>query len=101
MAASVMAPTDVSHLLRQLHDIDPNGDGVRYDFDSKGNPTMLQVRRVDLEHAERNMRGISEFLIWAHSEVGSVMGILPSEAEIALARRYAESSEAARDAKER
>jgi hypothetical protein len=76
-----MAPKEVSDLIPQLHAIDPNGQGVRYDRDTKGNLTMLGVSRVDAEWAEGNMQGIAEFLSWARWEIGAVMGILPSEAE--------------------
>jgi hypothetical protein len=76
-----MKPTEVSDLIRQLHAIDPSGQGVRYDRDKKGNPTMLGVSRVDLQWTERNMQGIAEFLWWARAEMGAVMRILPSEAE--------------------
>lgn len=76
-----MAPEEVSGLIPQLHAIDPNGQGVRYDRDSKGNVTMLGVSRVDLEWAEGNMQGIAEFLSWARWEIGAVMRVLPSEAE--------------------
>lgn len=90
-----MTPAEVAVLIPQLHDIDPNGQGVRYDRDTDGNPTMLGISRVDLEWAERNMQGIAEFLAWTRSEIGAVMRILLSEAEY-QAQRFAEW-EAARD----
>ena len=86
-----MTPRQVALLIKQFHDLDPNGDGVRYAYDARGNPTMLRVRRVDLEHAEKNMLGISQFLEWARSEIGAVMGVLPGEAEIEEALRFADS----------
>jgi hypothetical protein len=65
-----VTPTDISELIRQLDDIDPRGDGVRYARDNRGNLTMLDVSRVDLEHTERNMLDITEFLWWVRVEVG-------------------------------
>jgi hypothetical protein len=62
--------TDISGLIEQLHDIDPGGDRVRYTRDNRGNLTMLGVSRVDLEHTERNMLDITEFLWWVRVEVG-------------------------------
>lgn len=50
-----MRATDVSELIGQLHAIDPRGNGVRYARDNNGSLTMLNVSRVDLEHAERNI----------------------------------------------
>jgi hypothetical protein len=76
-----MSLSDVSGLLGQLHNIDPAGDGVRYETDRNGRPTMLGVNRVDLEHSESNMQGIAEFLHWTYLEIGATMGVLPSEAE--------------------
>jgi hypothetical protein len=71
---------EVSALIDQLHQIDPGGDGVRYDRRNDGTLTMLGVNRVDLEHAQRMLSGIAEFLQWAHREIGATMGILLSEA---------------------
>jgi hypothetical protein len=76
-----LRPAEVSDLIRQLHAIDPDGQGVRYDHNRNGGLTMLGISRVDLEWAEHNMRGIAEFLSWARAEIGAVMRILPSEAE--------------------
>jgi hypothetical protein len=90
-----MTPTEVADLVRQLHDIDPNGQGVRYDRGTDGRPTMIGVSRVDLEWAERNMQGIAEFLAWACAEIGAVMRIRMSEDQY-QAYRIAEQ-EAARD----
>lgn len=63
-------PTDISGLIEQLHNIDPGGDRVRYTRDNRGNLTMLGVSRVDLEHTDRNMLDITEFLWWVRVEVG-------------------------------
>jgi hypothetical protein len=71
---------DVSALIDQLHQIDPGGDGVRYDRRNDGTLTMLGVNRVDLEHAQRMLSGIAEFLQWALREIGATMGVLLSEA---------------------
>lgn len=79
--------TDVSELIRQLHDIDPKGDGVRYARHNDGQLTMLGVSRVDLEHAERNMLGITEFLWWARLEIGATVIDLPYEADETEVRR--------------
>lgn len=62
--------TDVSELIAQLHAIDPRGDGVRYTRHNMGELTMLDISRVDLEHTERNMLNIAEFLWWIRLEVG-------------------------------
>ena len=68
--------TDVADLIRQFDAIDPRGDGIRYARDLKGEVTMLglsQVGRVDLEHTDRNMLDITEFLWWARLEVGATV----------------------------
>jgi hypothetical protein len=65
-----VTPTEISELIEQLDDIDPRGDGVRYARDNRGNLTMLGVSRVDLEHTERKMLDITEFLWWVRVEVG-------------------------------
>lgn len=65
--------TDASELIRQFDDIDPKGDGIRYARDLNGNFTMLGLSRVDLEHAGRNMREITEFLWWARLEIGAAV----------------------------
>jgi hypothetical protein len=82
-----MMATDVSELIEQLDAIDPKGDGVRYVRDKHGNLTMLNISRVDLEHAERNMLNITEFLWWARLEIGATVINLPYEADEAEARR--------------
>jgi hypothetical protein len=67
---------DVSELIRQLHAIDPKGDGIRYARDLNGEVTMLgvsRVGRVDLEHADRNMLDIAEFLWWVRREIGATV----------------------------
>ena len=79
--------TDVSELIRQLDDIDPKGDGVRYARHSDGQLTMLGVSRVDLEYTERNMLDITEFLWWARLEIGVTVINLPYEADEAEVRR--------------
>jgi hypothetical protein len=71
----------VSSLVEQLHQIDPAGNGVRYDRRRNGNLTMLDVNRVDLEHAQANLYGIAEFLQWAHQEIGATMDVFPSKAQ--------------------
>lgn len=68
----VTAP-DISELIEQLQAIDPGGDGVRYVRHNNGGLTMSGISRVDLEHAERNMLDIAEFLWWARLEVGYVV----------------------------
>jgi hypothetical protein len=77
----------VAPLIEQLHQIDPGGDGVRYDRHRNGDLTMLGVNRIDLEHAQRNLFGIAEFLIWADREIGTTMGIYLSEAAAEEERR--------------
>jgi hypothetical protein len=76
-----MPLTDASGLLSELDAIDPRGDGARYERHVNGDLTLLDVSRVDLEHAERNMQGIAEFLWWTRSEIGAVIGVLASEAQ--------------------
>lgn len=65
-----LAATDISELIEQLHAIDPRGDGVRYARHNTGELTMLDISRVELEHTERNMLDIAEFLWWIRLEVG-------------------------------
>lgn len=77
----VMTPGAAADLISQLHQIDPNGQGVRYDRDKQNRPTMIGVTRVDLEWAEGNLQGIGEFLAWTRAEIGAVMGVLASEAD--------------------
>jgi hypothetical protein len=91
-----MTPTEVGDLIRQFHQIDPNGQDARYDRDTSGSPTMLGVNRVDLHWTESNMQGIAEFLAWALVEIGAVMGIRASEAE-SRSRRRAELEAAGDD----
>jgi len=65
--------TDISKLIAQLHAIDPRGDGVRYTRHNDGSLTMLDISRVDLEHTDRNMLDITEFLWWVRVEVGYIV----------------------------
>src|SRR5450756_142135 len=65
-----MTLADVSDRIGEFDSIDPRGDGARYDRDTAGNPTMLGINRVDLEHTEDNMQRIAEFLHWAYLEIG-------------------------------
>ncbi|SRR6266567_1196844 len=82
-----LTATDVSELIEQLDAIDPRADGARYARDTKGNLTMLNVNRVDLEHAEHNMLGIAEFLLWARLEIGYMVINPPYQADEAEKRR--------------
>jgi hypothetical protein len=77
----------VAALIEQLHQIDPAGDGVRYDRRRDGDPTMRTVNRVDLEHAQGNFFGIAEFLVSADREIGTTLGIHLSEAASEEERR--------------
>ena len=67
---------DVTELIRQFHAIDPKGDGIRYARDLSGEVTMLglsRVGRVDLEHADLNMRDIMDFLWSVSLAVGATV----------------------------
>jgi hypothetical protein len=75
----VLPLATVASLIGQLHQIDPGGDGVRYDRRRDGNPTMLGVNRVDLEHTQYYLFGIAEFLLWADRKIGTTMGLYLSE----------------------
>lgn len=77
----------VAALIEQMHQIDPAGDGVRYDRRKDGDPTMRTVNRVDLEHAQANFLGMAEFLLWADREIGTTLGIHLSEAASEEERR--------------
>lgn len=85
----------VSALIDQLHQIDPGGDRVRYDRRTDGELTMLDVNRVDLQHAQRMLSGIAEFLQWAHLEIGTTIGVFLSEA--ATEEQHRQQSEATGD----
>jgi hypothetical protein len=85
-----LTTTNITELIKQLDDIDPRGDGARYTRDTKGDLTMLKVNRIDLEHAERNMQYIAEFLRWARLEIGVTTINLPYEADEAETRRLVE-----------
>jgi hypothetical protein len=77
----------VSALIQQLHQIDPAGDGVRYDRRKDGDSTMRTLNRVDLEHAQGNFFGIAEFSVWADREIGTTLGIHLSESASEEERR--------------
>ena len=92
-----MTPAEADDLIRQLHRIDPNGQGARYDRDTDRSPTMLGVSLVDLEWTDGNLYGIAVFLAWAGAEIGAVMGVRPSEAEAAAHRQAAMEAGAEED----
>lgn len=66
-------------LLQQLHQLDPKCDGARYGTTRDGKPTLLDVTRVDLEHAQVNLTGMAEFIPWVELESGWIMGISGDE----------------------
>ena len=51
---------------------------------------MLNVNRVDLEHAERNMLDIADFLLWARLEIGYTVIKFPYQADEVEKRRLVE-----------
>jgi hypothetical protein len=68
-----LPPQEIAELIRQLHAIDPRGDGIRYTVNTRGQYTLQGLQEIDIEHTDTICRRISTMLYWANLEVRRIV----------------------------